>query len=135
MNKELEKWFRQNDEKIKESVNDIATGNNLSAAFKGYYIEGNNLRINGPAIPIYKDFDEYIKNNEYREITHVRYFFDINGDNLNHTATIILEKGERFSLSFSIEELGGGVDLNQAGRLLSSDFSLLATYVKNKFKS
>ena len=133
MNKELENWFHKNDESIKQKVNDIVDRKHLSVKFQGYYIEDNGLIINGSVRPIYKSFNQFIEHNPYSEITHIRYFFEIIKEKLSKTMTIILEKDGQIHLGFSIEELGGGVSLNDEDRLLTSDFSLLETYISNKF--
>lgn len=134
MNKELENWFRNNEDVTKQHIQDIADRQEVTLKFKGFYIEDNNLVLNGAVQPFYKDYNDYVEKNPYAEITHVRYFFEVRKADTTKVLTVLLEKDSEIHLGFSIEELGGGISFNESSRLLTSDFSLLETYVKKKFQ-
>lgn len=132
--RDLREFFLSVDDKIKSYILEIASFNNISVQFKGYYIENNRRTGSFPPQPIYLTYKEYRNECEYDEITHVRYFFDLTKAEEKHTVTVHLGAPNTYEVSFSIEELGGGFEVNNShDKLHLSDFSLLIGYVKTKF--
>ena len=133
--KNLQEYFLSVDDKIKSLVLEIASLYDVSVKFTGYYIENNRRTISGSAKPFYLTYEDYREECPYDEITHVRYFFELTKEDKKHTATIHLGAPDIYGLGFSIEELGGGFEVdNPEEELRLSDFSLLISYVKSKFK-
>ncbi len=131
----LQEFFLSQDETIKNLMVDIANINKVDLVFKGYYIENNGRTGSFSPHPVYLNYEDYRTECEYDEITHVRYFFELKEGDETHTATIHLGAPGIYEIGFSIEELGGGVEIqNPEDDLSFQDFSLLNSYVKTKFK-
>ena len=134
--KNLQEYFLSIDNEIKGHVVEIASLFDVSVKFTGYYIENNRRTGSFPPQPFYLTYKEYRYECEYDEITHVRYFFELSKGDEKHIATIHLGGQNDYGIGFSIEELGGGFEVNNPEeKLRLSDFSLLISYVKTKFNS
>ncbi|MDC6350473.1 hypothetical protein PP178_02840 [Zeaxanthinibacter sp. PT1] len=129
----LEEYFLAIDTRIKGLILELASYNNVSVEFAGYLIENNNKSYCGSPRPLYNTFREYRKKNEYEELTHIRYFFHLTKNENKCILTIHLSNSALGEIHFSIEELGGGVKVPTPESLRLSDFSLLMSYVQEKF--
>ncbi|WP_339725221.1 hypothetical protein [Maribacter stanieri] len=130
----LQEYFLNKDSQIKGIVLSFAGYKKLLVAFKGYYIEDNNITGSFPPQPFYESYKNYREENAYAEIDHIRYFFELSNGNKSHTLTIHLNGKEMFDVSFSIEELGQGFeDSTPEMPFKESDFSQLMNLIKQKF--
>jgi len=132
--KNLQEYFLSIDSIIKGFMLEIASLYGVSVKFTGYYIENNRRTGSGSPRPFYLTYKEYRDECEYDKITHVRYFFELTKGDEKHIATVHLGGQDDYGIGFSIEELGGGFEVNNPDEKLNlSDFSLLISYVKTKF--
>ncbi len=129
----LQEYFFSIDGKIKGYMLEIASLHDVSAKFTGYYIENNRRTGSGLPSPFYTTYKEYREECPYDDVTHVRYFFELTKGDKNHVATIHLGTPDFYEIHFSIEELGGGVEIRDPEQTHLSDFDLLISYVKTKF--
>jgi len=130
----LEEYFLKKDSQIKSIVLSFAGYKNLSVAFKGYYIEDNNITGSFPPQPFYESYKNYREENAFTKIDHIRYVFELSNGIKSHTLTIHLNGKEMFDVSFSIEELGQGFeDTTPDIEFRESDFSQLMNLIKQKF--
>ena len=130
----LQEYFLKKDSQIKRIVLSFAGYKKLSVAFKGYYIEDNNITGSFPPQPFYDSYKIYREENEYAKIDHIRYFFELSNGSKSHTLTIHLNGKDMFDVSFSIEELAEGFEDNSPEiAFRESDFSQLMSLIKLKF--
>lgn len=129
----LQEYFLAIDGKIKEYILEIASIYDLSLKFTGYYIENNRRSWNSSPSPFYKTYEEYRDECPYDDVTHVRYFFELTKGDEKRLATVHLGAPDFQDIHFSIEELGGGVEILNPEQTHLSDFDLLMSYVKTKF--
>lgn len=131
--KNLQQYFSAIDNKLKGLMLEIASSKDVHLNFTGFYIETNQRTGILPS-PIYATYKEYRKECPYGILTHVRYFFELTKGELQHEATVHLSKRDFHKIHFSIEELGGEVEVKNPENLNLSDLSLLISFVKKKFE-
>lgn len=130
----LQEYFLKKDSQIKGIVLSFAGYKKLSVAFKGYYIEDNNITGSFPPQPFYDSYKNYREENAFAKIDHIRYFFELSNGNKSHTLTINLNGESLIDVSFSIEELAEGFeDTTPDIEFRESDFSQLMNLIKKKF--
>lgn len=130
----LQNYFLNKDKQIKGIVLSFAGYKDIQVKFKGYYIEDNNKIGSFPAQPFYESYKDYREQNPYKEISHIRYFFELSTESKTHELTIHLYHKGVFDIGFSIEELAEGFEDNSPEiDFKESDFSQLMNLIKLKF--
>ncbi len=130
----LQEYFLEKDSQIKEIVFSFGNYMNIDINFKGYYIEGNDMFGSFTPKPFFETYEIYRRENPYSIVSHVRYFFELNKDDLEHMLTIHLNHKRIYGVSFSIDELAEGFEDNSPElKFKESDFEQLIDIIKRKF--